>query len=152
MTSQTKDDPLIGSYGHGKALEILASCRSANIKAFAEELLETLGDVSVLSNRTGLAMLPFKDTVKGTDFHLGEVLVSEAHIRLLAHDLEGYGAIVGRDLEHAMAMAIIDASMFARHMESRIVEFLDEECGVQEENDRQRLQQVEATRVLMETF
>ncbi|MDE1994021.1 MAG: phosphonate C-P lyase system protein PhnG [Rhizobiaceae bacterium] len=152
MTSQTQDDPVVGSYGHGKALDILASSRPANIKAFAEELLETLGDVSVLSNRTGLAMLPFKDTVKGTDFHLGEVLISEAHIRLPVQDVEGYGAIVGRDLEHAMAMAIIDASMFAKHMESRIVGFLDDECGAQEESDRQRLRQVEATRVLMETF
>lgn len=40
--------------------------------------------------------------------HLGEVLVAEAHLKLA--DAEGYGMVVGRDLEHAMAMVLIDAA------------------------------------------
>ncbi|CAH2402356.1 phosphonate C-P lyase system protein PhnG [Mesorhizobium escarrei] len=145
-------DAVIGQYDHGQALGILASARPAAIKALAERVLDGFGDVTVISNRTGLAMLPYQDTVKGTAFHLGEVLVAEAQIEVPTRDLEGYGAVVGRDLEHAMAMAVIDAAIAARHQASVILEFLDAERRHQEESDRQRLTLVEATRVQMETF
>ena len=152
MTEDKTGNPVHASYAHAQALEILAAGRPETIKASAEEVLDTLGEVAVVVNRAGLAMLPLTDTVQGTAFHLGEVLVSEAHIRVPERSVEGYGAIIGRDLEHAMAMAIIDAAIAAGHRADIILELLDTERGHQEEADRLLLQKVEATRVQMETF
>lgn len=152
MTNLEDTEPVIGRYGHGEALSILAASRPAPIKACAEELLDSLGDVSVLVNRTGLAMLPMIDTVRNTAFHLGEVLVAEAHIRVPGRGVEGYGAVVGRDLEHAMAVAVIDAAIAAGHSDDLVLGLLDAERTHQEESDRERLRKVEATRVQMETF
>lgn len=152
MTKGPTGDPTIESYDHARALDILAASRPTAIKAVAEQILNDLGEVSVVSNRTGLAMLPYHDTVQGTAFHLGEVLVAEAHIRVPARDVEGYGAVVGRDLERAMAMAVLDAAMAARHRINAILEFLDVERAHQEGCERERLKKVEATRVQMETF
>ncbi|MGK6315477.1 phosphonate C-P lyase system protein PhnG [Neorhizobium sp. DT-125] len=152
MTEVTTGSPAIGAYEHAQALDILAASRPEAIRACAEDVLTDLGSVSVLANRTGLAMLPFVDTVRNTAFHLGEVLVAEAHIRVPDRDVEGYGAVTGRDLEHAMAMAVIDAAIAAGHRTDLILEFLDAEQRRQEESDRERLRKVEATRVQMETF
>lgn len=152
MTEVTTGDPVIGAYAHAQMLDILAASRPEAIKACAENVLDGLGNVSVITNRTGLAMLPFVDTVRNTAFHLGEVLVAEAHIRVGERNVEGYGAITGRDLEHAMAMAVIDAAIAASHRTGPILELLDAERLHQEETDRERLKKVEATRVQMETF
>ncbi|MFK0207009.1 phosphonate C-P lyase system protein PhnG [Agrobacterium sp. NPDC090283] len=152
MTDVATGEPVIAAYTHGQALDILAASRPETIKACAETLLTDLGAVSVVANRTGLAMLPFMDTVRNTAFHLGEVLVAEAHIRVPERDVEGYGAVTGRDLEHAMAMAVIDAAIAAEHRPGPILELLDAESRHQEETDRERLKKVEATRVQMETF
>ncbi|QRM33279.1 phosphonate C-P lyase system protein PhnG (plasmid) [Microvirga sp. VF16] len=152
MTHKNTDDPVVGGFDHRRALEILASGGPDAVKACAETVLNGLGEISVITNRTGLAMLPYQDTVRGTAFHLGEVLVAEAHIRVPDRGVEGYGAIVGRDLEHAMAVAVIDAAIAASHNILSIVELLDAECAHQEESDRERLKKVEATRVQMETF
>ncbi|MBX5101250.1 phosphonate C-P lyase system protein PhnG [Rhizobium lentis] len=152
MTYSNNDDWPIGGFDHREALEILASATPTEIKACAEQVLNGLGEVSVIVNRTGLAMLPFQDTVQGTAFHLGEVLVAEAHIEVPSRNVEGYGAVVGRDLEHAMAMAVIDAAVAAGHELPRISKLLAAERQSQEDADRDRLKKVEATRVQMETF
>lgn len=152
MPQKNIDALIAGGFDHRRALEILASGRPAAIKACAEKVLDDLGDVAVLTNRTGLAMLPYEDTVRGTAFHLGEVLVAEAHIQVPSRDVEGYGAVVGRDLEHAMAVAVIDAAIAADQSVPPILELLIAECAHQERTDRERLKKVEATRVEMETF
>ncbi|MBZ9603001.1 phosphonate C-P lyase system protein PhnG [Phyllobacterium chamaecytisi] len=152
MTDLSAGNPVIGNYHHGQALEILAASRPAQIKAVAEQILDDIGDVAVINNRTGLAMLPYQDTVQGTAFHLGEVLVAEAHIQVPGRGVEGYGAVVGHDLEHAMAMAVIDAAIAAGHPAKPILEFLQTEQRHHADCDRERLRKVEATRVQMETF
>ncbi len=83
-------------------LDALARAEPAQLNEFAEGLIAALGDIEVLYSRTGLVMLPMRDTAQGTVFHLGEVLVSEAHIR--AGTCEGYGMRRGHDLEAAMAL------------------------------------------------
>ncbi len=138
---------------HAEVLDILARAEPGSIKAIAERLLEQLGDIEVLSSRTGLAMLPFVDTVLNTAFHLGEVLVAEAHIRLTDHGgLEGYGAVVGRDLEQAMAMAIVDGALAASVCRAEIERFIAGQAAAQAKQDDDYLRKVEATRVKMETF
>lgn len=135
---------------HRLVLETLARGNDADIKQFAEQLLDSIDDVDVIANRTGLVMLPMRDTVEGTAFHLGEVLVSEAHIKALGH--EGYGMKTGRDLEAAMAIAVIDAAWQAKHQLSSINDFVAAQAATIADNDNEIMRAVEATRVNMETF
>jgi alpha-D-ribose 1-methylphosphonate 5-triphosphate synthase subunit PhnG len=140
-----------GGPNHAAALDILARARPERLKQFAESLLDAMADVSVLANRTGLVMVPMRDTVENVDFHLGEVLVSEAHIADRAGRI-GYGMVTGRDLERAMAMAVIDLHMAARGEDPATARFLTEEQAHLAAADALRMRQVEATRVEMETF
>lgn len=142
----------IGLASHGLRLDTLARADDRAMKAFAEDLLPHLGQIEVVQSRTGLVMLPLRDTVTGTDFHLGEVLVAEAHIRVPETSVEGFGMVVGRDLERAMAMAVIDAAATAGRQADRITRFIADEATRAREADDARLRAVEATRVDMETF
>jgi alpha-D-ribose 1-methylphosphonate 5-triphosphate synthase subunit PhnG len=137
--------------GHRAALETLARAEPARLAAEAEAILPHLGDIEVVQSRTGLVMLPMRDTVHETDFLLGEVLVAEAHVRL-ADGSEGYGLIVGRELERAMAMAVIDAARTAGIATDRIAAFLAAESRAIAGAETEALRRIEATRVEMETF
>lgn len=137
--------------GHSGALAILASASRPELHALAEAVLPALGALRVIRNRTGLVMLPMRDTVRHVDFHLGEVLVSEAHIEDGAGRI-GYGMITGRDLQTAMAMAVVDLAYGAGVETGRIRSFLQQEQQRKDEADRQMMRRVEATRVEMETF
>lgn len=140
-----------GGSAHGATLGILARARPELLKALAETLLEGMGEISVITNRTGLVMVPMRDTVENVDFHLGEVLVSEAHITDAAGYV-GYGMVTGRDLERAMAMAVVDLRIASLGEEPALADFLSEQRDHQTAEDTARMRQVEATRVEMETF
>ncbi len=131
-------------------LDTLARADAARLKAFAEKVLAGLDDIEVLTNRTGLVMLPMRDTAQGTAFHLGEVLVSEAHIR--AGDAQGYGMRRGIDLEAAMGMAVVDLAMTTGVMAGDCRAFCDAEAQRLRQTDDARLRKIAATRVEMETF
>lgn len=148
MTADTSPTP--GPMPHDRALSVLARARPGPLKALAETLLADLDPVDVIANRTGLVMLPMTDTVQGTDFHLGEVLVAEAHIRTGA--VEGYGMVTGRDLERAMAMAVVDAATARGLRAAEVAAFLDSEAAHQADADSDALRDIAATRVDMETF
>lgn len=135
---------------HEEILSVLARADAMRLKAFAEPLIADLGDIEVRENRTGLVMLPMRDTAQGVHFHLGEVLMSEA--RISAAGIEGYGMRRGRDLEAAMAMALVDlcVAMGLRHDDCAA--FVEAEAQSQAGEDEATLKRVEATRVDMETF
>ncbi|MGJ8623439.1 MAG: phosphonate C-P lyase system protein PhnG [Yoonia sp.] len=135
---------------HSTLLSTLAKADVDRIKRFAETLIDPLGDIAVHESRTGLVMLPMRDTAGGTAFHLGEVLVSEAHIS--QGETTGYGMRRGRDLEAAMAMALIDLAVAKGINPDACTTFCKQEAAVHAEQDRQTLRRVEATRVDMETF
>lgn len=132
------------------ALTILTHSAAANVRALAEQLLADLPPVAVLLNRTGLVMLPYTDTTQGTVFHLGEVLVSEARVRV--GEAEGYAMVTGRDTLHALAAAIVDATYASGLHTATIAAFLSAQAEAQQAADGRLLRQVEATRVEMETF
>ncbi|WP_294927761.1 phosphonate C-P lyase system protein PhnG [uncultured Paracoccus sp.] len=139
--------------GRAETLEVLARCDRGRLAALAEAILpavESTAPVEVLQNRTGLVMLPMRDTVKLVDFHLGEVLVAEAHLRHGA--AQGYGMRSGRDLEAAMGMAVVDLALALGIETDRIAAFLARENEALKAADTLRMRQVEATRVEMETF
>ena len=71
---------ILPGWPHDAMLGVLARADADRLKAFAEPLLAGLPEVAVIENRTGLVMLPMRDTAQGTHFHLGEVLMSEARI------------------------------------------------------------------------
>lgn len=137
--------------GHAEALNLLARARPEGLKALAEQLLEQLGDITVIENRTGLVMVPMRDTVENVDFHLGEVLVSQAHIADATGRI-GYGMVTGRDLERAMAMAVVDLAMAIDPAAAPITQFMASERTHLARLDDARMRRVEATRVEMETF
>jgi alpha-D-ribose 1-methylphosphonate 5-triphosphate synthase subunit PhnG len=145
MRDETEED------GHRAALETLARAEPDRLKAEAEAVLPLLGDIEVLQSRTGLVMLPMRDTVRETDFLLGDVLVAEAHLRLPC-GAEGYGLVVGRDLDRAMAMAVLDAARAAGIAGARIDAFLAAEARAIAAAETETLRRIEATRVEMETF
>ncbi|TCL08284.1 alpha-D-ribose 1-methylphosphonate 5-triphosphate synthase subunit PhnG [Shimia isoporae] len=131
-------------------LDALAKADPTKLKQFAETLIGDLGDIEVLHSRTGLVMLPMRDTAQGTVFHLGEVLVSEAHIRADAQ--EGYGLRRGHDLEASMAMALIDLAIKRGIQADICTKFCEAARHTQSAQDDATLRRVEATRVNMETF
>ena len=139
------------SFTQTEYLTILTHSPAELVKTLADEIIPHLGTVIVLQNRTGLVMLPYTDTAKGTRFHLGEVLVAEAHVRL-ENDVEGYAACVGRDLLRALAVALLDAALQADVQREAISAFITEQRDVQQQADDELLRQVEATRIEMETF
>ena len=135
---------------HSQLLSVLARADAARLKTFAETLIAGLGEIEVRHSRTGLVMLPMRDTAGGTAFHLGEVLMSEAHIS--AGDLEGYGMRRGRDLEAAMAMALVDLAVAKGVAMTQCQGFCAQEAASQAREDHDTLRRIEATRVDMETF
>lgn len=140
----------LDGFPHDEMLTLLARSAAGQIKTLAETMLPELGEITVHQNRTGLVMLPMRDTAKGTHFHLGEVLVSEA--RITAGGQEGYGMRRGRDLEAAMAMAVIDLAVALGRTHGAVIRFLTDQRDLQQTEDRETLCRVEATRVDMETF
>ena len=145
--------PPIGRFDHGTALGVLARAAPGEVKRLAETVLPDLGAVDVLKSRTGLVMLPCRDSAQGATFHVGEILVAEAHVRLRDRgDCEGYGACVGRDLEHAMAIAVLDAAAAAGVDVTALVDFLEHQSERLVQRDDACLRRVEATRTEMETF
>lgn len=139
------------TFTQGEVLTTLTHAPADLVKELAEIVLQSLPDVEVLKNRTGLVMLPYTDSAEGVTFHLGEVLVAEGHIRL-PDGVEGYGMVMGRDTVLALGIAVIDAARTAGVETARIQAFLEEQAAAQESADDELLRKVETTRVEMETF
>lgn len=131
-------------------LSVLCRAEAAAVKLFAEALIPALEPIQVLQNSTGLAMVPMEETVQGETFYLGEVLVAEAHVQ--AAGVEGYAACVGRDLEQALAVALIDAAYCAQIARAEIAAFVQSHAAIQAEADAALRREVERTRVDLETF
>ncbi|NTU84967.1 MAG: phosphonate C-P lyase system protein PhnG [Chloroflexales bacterium] len=131
-------------------LSTLSRSPAAAVKDFAEELLPRLGAVEVLANRTGLVMVPMRDTAQGAAFYLGEVLLAEARVRV--GDAEGYGACLGRDLTQALAIALLDAALTAGIHQERIAAFVQAQAAELAAAEQALSSQIEATRVELETF
>jgi len=136
---------------HSETLTTLTHAPPEAVKALAEAAIPHLPEITVLKNRTGLVMLPYMDSAEGTQFHLGEVLVAEGHIRL-PDGIEGYGMVLGRDIVFALGVAVLDAALNASVLVERIMAFVEEQAAAQAAADTALLRKVEATRVDMETF
>lgn len=131
-------------------LSILSRSPAAAVKDFAEELLPELGAVEVLENRTGLVMVPMRDTAQGAAFYLGEVMIAAARVRL--GGAEGYGACLGRDLTQALAIALLDAALATGLHRERVTAFVQAQAADLTAAEQALDSQIELTRVELETF
>jgi alpha-D-ribose 1-methylphosphonate 5-triphosphate synthase subunit PhnG len=145
---------MVSTPDQGHYLTVLAQAGADEVKLFTEELLPNIGPVQVIQNRTGLAMLPATDSVQGGVFHLGEVLVAEAHVRV--GEQEGYAACLGRDLVQALALAILDAVLQDVDanplIKPQILAFVETMAARQQQEEIELLRKVESTRVELEVF
>ncbi len=133
-------------------LSILAQAPAQTVKRFAESLLAGLGEVKVDRNRSGIVMLPHRDTAKGSAFYIGEILIAEAFVTLTSHDAHGYGACLGRDTEQALAVAVLDAALRSQLHTADIFDFVEDQRRIQRSADFELRKSVEETKVEMETF
>ena len=96
-----------------KRFELIARADSERICEIAERILEDTTVEVIKKPSSGMIMMRFRDTAEKCIFNLGEVLVTEAEVRI---DEElGYAMVMGRDPETALAGAILDAAVESGH-------------------------------------
>lgn len=121
--------------------------------SLAERVLDgSLGDVDVISPPTvGMVMARAADGARGDVFNLGEVLVTEARVSVDGH--EGWGMVLGRAPDHALSVAIVDASLEAGHPQRAEIEHeLTTLAAAAAQADDQEWQRVAPTRVQFDVF
>src|SRR5262245_5948266 len=133
--------------------EALACITPEDATRLAERVSDgSLGELSIIAPPTvGMIMARATDGARGDIFNLGEVLVTEA--RVSVSGVEGWGMVVGNQPDHALAMAVIDASLEAGHparaaVERTLTALADRSAARHSEE----LQRVAPTRVEFETF
>jgi len=75
--------------------------------ALAKEAEEKLSIINVTGPSRGLVMVKMRDSARKEVFFLGEVMVTEAKVRI--GDMFGLGLIRGDDFSAARELAIVDA-------------------------------------------
>lgn len=112
---------------YSEYLSILSYAPAEDVTAFVDQISSLIGPVEVLNVRTGLLALPTPDDA-GLSVEACEVLITEAFVHTL-DGVDGYGMCIGRDREHAAAIATLDAALHADTtglLRSRITAFVDE--------------------------
>jgi alpha-D-ribose 1-methylphosphonate 5-triphosphate synthase subunit PhnG len=102
--------------------EALTAISEADATRLAERVLDgSLRDVVVITVPTvGMVMARAQDGALGEVFNLGEVLVTEARVSIEGR--EGWGMVLGRAPDHALAVAVVDAGIEAGHPEGAAIE------------------------------
>lgn len=115
-----------------------------------DRLLALLAEVELTVSRpprSGLVMLTVTDSFE-TDFHLGEVLVTEA--RILFRGMEGFGMVLGEAPERALARASADAVFRCpeqTEIREKLQDFLLQEKSVQKDKLMEEAALIAATKV-----
>src|SRR4029079_9114262 len=88
----------------------------------AERMLaDAPGVIAVITPPTvGMVMARAIDGRQGETVNVGGVLVTEARVSIDGH--EGWGMVLGRAPDHAMSVAVVDASIEAGHPERAGIE------------------------------
>jgi alpha-D-ribose 1-methylphosphonate 5-triphosphate synthase subunit PhnG len=132
-------------------LSILSQVGEKDLCSFVDhQVLPTIPDPLVESSRSGLIMVPTRDTVQNVTFFLGEALVSEVRVRIF--DQMGYGICLGRALEKATAIAILDSLIQGGKLSRLVQAFVDLHGHQIDMNRETQRREVESTRVEMETY
>ncbi|BDA85641.1 protein phnG [Aureimonas sp. SA4125] len=95
----------------------------------------------------GLVMLRGRIGGGGAPFNLGEASVTRATVRLGSGEV-GHAMVLGRDLARAELAAILDAAFQRPEWRERIgAEIVEPVLAAQAQDDRQRAEETQATRV-----
>jgi alpha-D-ribose 1-methylphosphonate 5-triphosphate synthase subunit PhnG len=134
-----------------KRFELIARADSKRICGIAERILGDV-EVEVIKKPTsGMIMMRFRDTAEKCVFNLGEVLVTEAEVRI-GSEL-GYAMVMGRDPETALAGAILDAAVESGHpLAPEIIDLLRSEEGRLKEELQKTWTEVATTKVDFEVM
>ncbi|MGP8321564.1 MAG: phosphonate C-P lyase system protein PhnG [Methanosarcinaceae archaeon] len=96
-----------------KRFGLIARANGELMCDIAERILADTGVDIVKKPLCGMIMMRFRDTAGNCIFNLGEVLVSEAEVRI--GNSMGYAMMMGIELETALAGAILDAAVEEGH-------------------------------------
>ena len=91
-----------------RALDVLASAPSKALAERWEAFGDKPGHQRIRGPETGLVMVRGRAGGGGAPFNLGEATVSRASVRIVTGEV-GHGYCLGRDLDKAEAIAVIDA-------------------------------------------
>jgi len=136
-----------------KRFELIARANSERICGIAERILDDAATaVEVVKKPVcGMIMMRFRDTAEKCVFNIGEVLVTEAEVRI-GSEL-GYAMVMGRDAEAALAGAIIDAAVESGHpLTPEIIDLLRSEEERLKEELQKRWAEVATTKVDFEVM
>jgi alpha-D-ribose 1-methylphosphonate 5-triphosphate synthase subunit PhnG len=130
-------------------LEAIAAADEASLVALADDILESF-DIEVTRGPTvGLLMVRVEEPSERLPFNFAEVTVSEAEVS--AGDHRGYAMVMGKSLERALAGAVVDAALEARHsLAPRIESFLHQAQGAADQDWAERWAVLAPTRVRFE--
>jgi alpha-D-ribose 1-methylphosphonate 5-triphosphate synthase subunit PhnG len=134
-----------------KRFELIARANSERICEIAERILADTAVEVIKKPVGGMIMMRFRDTAEKCVFNLGEVLVTEAEVRI---DEElGYAMVMGRDPEAALAGAILDAAVGSGHpLAPEIIDLLRSEEVRRKEELQKTWEEVATTKVDFEVM
>ncbi|MEA1869421.1 MAG: phosphonate C-P lyase system protein PhnG [Euryarchaeota archaeon] len=134
-----------------KRFELIARAGSERICGVAEQILADTTVEVIKKPSSGMIMMRFRDTAEKCVFNLGEVLVTEAEVRI-GSEL-GYAMVMGRDPEAALAGAILDAAIESGHpLVPEIIDLLESEEGRIKEELQKTWANVTTTKVDFEVM
>ena len=129
----------------------LAVADPTSVRALAERVLETAGEVEVLRGPTAATMLvELTESVQHQRFYLGEVVVSEASVSV--DGCRGDGVVIGRDLERALAVAVCDAAADAGVLADEVAALVEESEAAAAASRQEQADTVASTRVSFEVI
>ncbi len=99
-----------------KRTELLIKDRSGLASDLAEEIRLRYPVVEVKPPQEGLTMIKLREQARNTLFYLGEILITEAKVRINGHS--GLGLVCGNNSRLAADLAVIDAACNGRLPES----------------------------------
>lgn len=109
-----------------KRFELIARADSERICEVAERILVDTTVEVIKKPSSGMIMMRFRDTAEKCVFNLGEVLVTEAEVKI--NEELGYAMVMGTDPEAALAGAILDAAVGSGHpLAPEIIDLLGRE-------------------------
>ncbi len=91
-----------------KRYELIASGSDATLRRLAERVASEAGFEVVRSPEVGMVMMRAVEQVEGIPFNLGEVLVTQAEVKVAGR--LGWFMTMGRNLQRALDGAILDAA------------------------------------------
>ncbi|MDZ4136874.1 MAG: phosphonate C-P lyase system protein PhnG [Paracoccaceae bacterium] len=104
----------------------LIAADAGKVAALAAAITARAKATPLAPPREGLMLMQLRDSVAGKPFHLGEIPVTQVHLRLNGPEglAEGGAVLMSDDLPRATAIAVLDAALAADWPEAPAIEAL----------------------------